>query len=94
MRTISQTKINKTFNKTFSIYMLYEFASRCCGKHIYGDVVLLRSGPVSSKSHDETFCNKNLYEDCEKAEIRSKIGRRNVVGGYYNAMLTCFVYNM
>ena len=34
------------------------------------------------------------YEDCKMAHIRSKFGWKNVAGGYYNAMLIYFVYNI
>uniref|UniRef100_A0A7M5X644 MYND-type domain-containing protein n=1 Tax=Clytia hemisphaerica TaxID=252671 RepID=A0A7M5X644_9CNID len=39
------------------------FASGCCSSKIYGDVIILRSGPMGSNSYDESISVKDLY-DC------------------------------
>ena len=39
-------------------------------------------------------CSIYKYKDSKKAEVRSKFDWNNVAGGYYNAMLIYFVYNM
>jgi len=40
-------------------------ASRCCGRTVYGDVAVVRSGPVDSNNYPEEFTKAELIKDIE-----------------------------
>jgi hypothetical protein len=42
-----------------------EAASLCCGRTVYGDVAVIRSGPADSNNYPEKFTKAELIKDLE-----------------------------
>jgi hypothetical protein len=42
-----------------------EAASLCCGRTVYGDVAVIRSGPADSNNYPEKFAKAELIKDLE-----------------------------
>ena len=73
-------------------YAKNEAASLCCGRTVYGDVAVVRSGPVDSNNYPEKFTKGELIKTLEFYQTedthyvfskREKMGNQSRLSGAY-----------